>query len=139
MVAWRRLDDAAFLAERALELMIDQYDIGKAPPPAPAEFAVARRLRAIASAARGAGSWQSPAGVFDDEKHPVHPHPGVQGAAAVTAPREGRTLPKLAEHSEVHPTQVLERAAEALGGGAHAAEHDELGPLHARMGQQACS
>lgn len=50
MVAWRRLDDAAFLAERALELMVGQYHTGEAPAPAPAEFAVARRLRAMASA-----------------------------------------------------------------------------------------
>ncbi len=50
MVAWRRWDDAAFLAERALELMVDQYHAGEAPAPTPAEFAVARRLRGIASA-----------------------------------------------------------------------------------------
>jgi hypothetical protein len=135
-VAWRRLDDAAFLAERALELMIDEYDIGKAPPPTPAEFALARRLRAMASAARGAGSWQPPTGVFDDEEHPVHP--GVQGAGAVAAPREGSTVPELAEHSTPHPTQVLEHAGEAFGGGAHAGDPDDLAPLRARMGRQAC-
>lgn len=46
---WRRLDDAAYLAEAALEVALDQYCEGKGHPPEPQEVAVARRLRLMAS------------------------------------------------------------------------------------------
>lgn len=50
MLEWQRLDDAAFLAERSLEGALDLYCAGRGPAPTPAEQAVARKLRLLATA-----------------------------------------------------------------------------------------
>lgn len=50
LAAWQRFDAAAFLAERALDLMIDRHLAGTGPVPSAEEFALARRLRALAAA-----------------------------------------------------------------------------------------
>lgn len=50
ILEWQRLDDAAFLAEQALERALDLYCAVGGPAPAPAEQAVARKLRFLASA-----------------------------------------------------------------------------------------
>lgn len=50
ILEWQRLDDAAFLAEYGLELTLDAYCSGHGPAPTPAEQAVARKLRLLASA-----------------------------------------------------------------------------------------
>ena len=70
--------------------------------------------------------------------------PAFQAQVAVAALPEDRTLAELPKHFELHATQtvqwerqLLEHAAEAFGGGAHAAEPVDLAPRHAKIGRLA--
>jgi hypothetical protein len=46
---WERLDEAAYLAERLLDLALDDYCEGTGPAPSPAEAASVKRLRFLAT------------------------------------------------------------------------------------------
>lgn len=61
---------------------------------------------------------------------------------AIETSAEGKTIAQIAQRHHVHPNQVtewrrqlLERAAEALGGGAAAAPAVDVKSWHAKIGQ----